>query len=413
MTSEKPASGAYSLLGMLLALNLFKYIDRQVLYSLLPLIKEETGVTDAALGLLATAFVLVYMGAAPLAGFLADRGSRRNWIAGSAVVWSIATAIGALGSFALLLVTRCASGLGQSGFSSAAPAAAAEPFPKESKGMALALFSLAIPVGSALGYILGGWIGHNHGWRTALVVLGLPGILPAALAWKMKGLERPAPSGGRKLPKLREYLSLYRVRSYLACSLAMAMMTFALGGLAVWMPTFFVRFWGMDVAQAGILFGGVTIIAGLVGSLAGGWLGDRLLKITGKAYFLVSGVGLILALPLGILAILSDSFSVAVGALLLAEILIFLNTGPLNAVIVSVTEKRLHSMAFAANIFVIHAFGDAISPTLIGLHSDRWGLRSGLVATMCFLGISGLACLWGSRFIEADTRKMEETLRAA
>ena len=155
----------------------------------------------------------------------------------------------------------------------------------------------------------------------------------------------------------------------------------------------------------------LTVGAGLLGSLAGGWLGDRLLKVTGKAYFIVSGVGLILALPAGVAAVLSKSYPLTLALFFAAEALAFLNMGPLNGVIVWVSAPAVRSMAFAANIFVIHALGDALSPTLIGLASDRWGLPAALVGAMSFLGAAGLFCLWGAMHVEAESAEVDRAER--
>ena len=394
-------------LGLLFAVNLVNYIDRQVLYALLPLVKAEFHASDAMLGTLASAFMAVYMCSAPPIGYLADRTRRAFWIAFGLFFWSLSTVFSGLSrTFVQLFAARAAVGIGEACYGSVAPSFVAEHFPRNRRGEVLALFSMAIPVGSALGYVLGGALGHHFGWRSAFFVVGLPGILMAALAWRL-----PDPRTGAEalsVPGLREYAGLYRNRSYLASTLAMAAMTFCLGGFAVWMPTFFNRYWAMDVSRAGLVFGGITVAGGLLGSLLGGWLGDRLLPVTGKAYFLVSGIGLLLALPAGALAVTAHSLGLSLAAVFVTELLAFLNMGPLNGVIVAVTPRPVRSMAFAANIFVIHLLGDAASPAIIGRISDAAGLRSGLLFAMLFLGLSGAICLWGARHVEEDSRAAEE-----
>lgn len=401
----RTASGT---LALLFAINLVNYMDRQVLYALLPLIKEDFSLTDAQLGALASAFMAVYMCAAPPIGWRADRGSRVGWISWGIGLWSVATFFSGLArTYGQLFAARAAVGVGEACYGSVAPPFVAEHFPKERRGGALAVFSMAIPVGSALGYVLGGWIGQHWGWRSAFAAAGLPGLALAVLAARLKDPRRDAP-GPR--PGAGRYLALYANRSYLACTLAMTAMTFALGGLAVWMPTFLTRTWGLDVARAGLVFGALTVVSGLVGSLLGGWLGDRLLAYTGKAYFLVSGVGLLLALPFGVWALRADSYPLALALLLVTETLAFLNMGPLNAAIVWVTEAPVRSMAFAANIFVIHALGDAVSPFLIGKASDAWGLGPALTWTMGALAAAGAVCFWGARHIEEDSRRIDHAL---
>ncbi|TBR20145.1 MFS transporter [bacterium] len=400
-------NGPRSVLALLFCINLVNYVDRQVLFALLPLIKADMGVSDAKLGALASAFMLVYMCAAPAVAWRADRGSRVPWIAGGIGLWSLATGLGGLArGYTQLFLARALVGVGESGYGAVSPSFVAEHFPKEKRGGALALFSMAIPVGSALGYVMGGWIGGHFGWRAAFFAAGVPGLVLALLATRLKDPRPPLPSGAPG-PGLRDYLGLYRTKSYLASTLAMTAMTFALGGLAVWMPSFLNRTWGLSVSEAGTVFGGLTVGAGLIGSLLGGWLGDRLLKVTGKAYFLVSGIGFLLALPAGVAAVRSTSYPASLGFLFLAEMLAFLNMGPLNGVIVWVTAPAVRNMAFAANIFVIHAFGDAASPALIGLASDRWGLAPALSATMLFLGLAGAFCLWGAGHVERDSAEVD------
>ncbi|MBI5596181.1 MAG: MFS transporter [Elusimicrobia bacterium] len=391
-----------SVLLLLFCINLVNYVDRQVLYALLPLIKSEMLLSDARLGALASAFMVVYMCAAPLVGWRADRGSRVKWISGGIALWSLATGLSGLArNYVQLFAARALVGVGESGYGAVSPSFVAEHFPKERRGGVLALFSMAIPVGSALGYVMGGWVGGHWGWRSAFWVVGPPGILLALLALRLRD-PRSEEQAQRAPAGLREYAALYRVKSYVASTLGMTAMTFALGGLAVWMPSFLNRAWGLSVMEAGTVFGAVTVVAGLAGSLLGGWLGDRLLRVTGKAYFLVSGAGLLLAMPAGAAAVMSKSYQGTLALLFLAEMLAFLNMGPLNGVIVSVTAPAVRSMAFAANIFVIHALGDAVSPALIGLASDHWGLELALVGTMAFLGVAGLICLWGAGHVEAD-----------
>ncbi|MEK9144516.1 MAG: MFS transporter, partial [Elusimicrobiota bacterium] len=305
-------------------MNLVNYVDRQIVYALLPLIKADLGVSDARLGALASAFMLVYMCAAPPIGYLADRSSRPRWIAWGVAVWSVATFFSGLcRTYAQLFLARSAVGIGESCYGSVSPSFAAEHFPPEKRGRVLAFFSMAIPVGSALGYILGGVFGQSFGWRAAFALVGLPGLALAVLSLRLKD-PRPALPSGVQAPGLRDYAGLYRCKSYLASTLAMASLTFCLGGLAVWMPSYFNRFWGMDVARAGVVFGGVTVAAGLSGSLLGGWLGDRLLRVTGKAYFLVSGAGLILAFPAGCAAMLAPSLELTLAAVFVAEFFAFL-----------------------------------------------------------------------------------------
>lgn len=388
-------------LALLLAVNILNYVDRQVLYALLPLISGDFHLSDAQAGSLATAFMVVYMLAAPPIAWLADTRGRRPWIAGGVGLWSLATGAAAIATgFASLFASRAAVGVGEACYGAISPSFVAERFPAEKRGRALAIFSMAIPVGSALGYAGGGLAGDRFGWRHAFWMVGLPGLLLAVLCCFLPNdpPHRDTPSAAAG------YREVFAIPCFRFITLAMAAMTFALGGFAVWMPTFFHRTYSLSVGRAGTLFGAITVLGGLVGSLLGGWLADRLRRRSSDADLIVSGAGLIAGMPLAAAAILATSLPVAIGALFLAETLLFLNMGPLNAAIVSVTRLETRSMAFAANIFVIHLLGDAASPFLIGVGSDLFGLSKALLLACAALGVGGALCFLGRAHFDADAR---------
>ena len=383
-------SSANGVLALLLSVNILNYIDRQIVYALLPLISLDLRLSDAQAGSLASAFMIVYMLAAPPIAWLADSRGRKPWIAGGVGIWSLATGMAGLASgFGSLFFSRAAVGIGEACYGAISPAFVAERFPLERRGSALAIFSLAIPVGSALGYAGGGKLGELLGWRHAFWVVGLPGLLLAALCLLLPN----DPPHAKTPPAAAGYREVWGVRSFRLITFAGAGMTFALGGFAVWMPTFFHRNFGLTVGRAGLLFGAVTVMSGLAGSLLGGWLSDRLRRTDRTADLFVSGWGLLIGMPLAAAAIAAPSLKAAVVCLFFAEMMLFLNMGPLNAAIVTVTPLEKRSMAFAANIFVIHLLGDAASPALIGWGSDHFGLARALLAACAALGVGGAVCL--------------------
>jgi MFS family permease len=205
----------------------------------------------------------------------------------------------------------------------------------------------------------------------------------------------------------KDYTALFN-RSFITNTMAMAAMTFALGGLAQWFPTFLYRMHYLDVARGNALFGGVTVLAGISGTLAGGWLGDRFQKKSKKGYLMVSGWGFLIGAPITAYALITPSLSICMTAVFFAEFFLFLNTGPLNTVIVTITKPAIRTMAFAVNIFFIHAFGDAVSPAILGWLSDLWGLRRALLVTPFAFLTAALFCFLCTRFIERDTDRMTE-----
>ncbi|MSM39225.1 MAG: MFS transporter [Geobacter sp.] len=410
MNPNAPIPGRRLALAILLAVNLLNYIDRQVLYAVFPLIKADLQLSDTALGLLGSAFMLCYMVTAPLFGWIGDRGSRVRLAAGGLVAWSLATAgAGFARSYATLLAARSAVGIGEASFGTVSPGLLADFFPLERRGRALAYFYLAIPVGSALGYLFGGVVGQHLGWQKAFLLAGIPGLLLALPLSRLREPVRLAAATSDRSSD-RNYRALLRNRSFLTATLAMAAMTFALGGLAQWVPSFLNRVHGLDVARGNTLFGGITVLAGIAGTLTGGWLGDRIQARRSSGYLLVSGWGFILGAPITAAAIATHNLAICLGAIFLAEFFLFLNTGPLNTVIVNVSPPGMRAMAFAVNIFIIHALGDAISPAIIGRLSDAFGLRSALLITPVAITVAASFCFLCCRWISGDTRRTGENL---
>jgi MFS family permease len=183
----------------------------------------------------------------------------------------------------------------------------------------------------------------------------------------------------------------------------MSSMTFALGGLAQWMPTFLHRMHGQSVAAGNTLFGAITVLSGIMGTLTGGWLGDIFQKKNAKGYLIVSGWGFLLGAPIAAYALITHSLSGCLTAIFFAEFFLFFNTGPLNTIIINVTKPTVRAMAFAVNIFCIHALGDAISPTMLGWLSDLRGLRASLLITPLTILLAALLSFICTRFIEEDS----------
>ena len=411
--STKPISIPYRryALGLLLAVNLLNYIDRQVLFAVFPLIKIDLRLSDTELGFLGSAFMFSYMLFAPLFGWLGDRWSRTRLASGGLVIWSLATALAGIATgYKTLLAARATVGIGEASFGTVSPGLIADFFPKESRGRILAWFYVAIPVGSAFGYLLGGLLGQQFGWQAAFLIVGIPGLLLAIPI----ALLRTPPRGGDDAAVQDAnnktqggYAALFKNRSFVYNTLAMAAMTFAIGGLAQWLPSFLHRAHNLDVARGNTLFGATTVAAGILGTLAGGWLGDRWQNVNGKGYLLVSGWGFLIGTPFAVWAIMATGLTACMTAIFIAEFFLFLNTGPLNTVIINVSAPAIRAMAFAVNIFFIHALGDAVSPSILGWLSDQWGLRNALLVTPLAMGLAAVFCFVCSRYVVQDMARVE------
>jgi MFS family permease len=397
VTDARSRSGFYAALVILTALNFFNYIDRSVLFAVQPLVQAEFKRSDADFGFLTTAFFFVYMVSAPFVGWLADRYSRKWLMAAGAVAWSLLTLLTAVThSFETLLLRHALVGVGEATFVAIAPSFLADMVPEGRRGRVLAIFYLAIPVGTAIGYLVGGQLGELYGWRRPFLVAAVPGfVLAAALAC----VTEPKRGSHDTLAESAErgtYFGLLRNRGYWSCTLGMAMMTFAIGGLQVWMPTFLTRVRGVPLGRANTIFGGMTLFAGFAATLLGGWLGDRLLRRTPGGHFLISAIGMALSLPALAAAIYLTGGSMYM-AIVIGELLLLLNTAPLNAALVNSVSARVRATAVAVNLFTIHLLGDAFSPTLIGWISDRSNLQTGFAAMLIAVALSAIILFHGMR----------------
>ena len=385
-------------LALLTTLNLLNYIDRSVLYAVQDLVKAEFHRSDAAFGLLTSVFFIFYMCAAPFMGPLAERFSRKSVIIAGAWVWSGATLLTAFThDFTGLLIRHTLVGIGEVSFVVLSPTFVADMFPESQRGRVMGIFYLAIPVGTALGYVLGGLMGPAYGWRAPFYVGAAPGAFLALLL-----LFIPEPALGQfdhleKSPDRNTLKGLARNPAFLTATFGMAMMTFALGGLQVWMPTFLHRVHDYTLGQANNLFGLSIAVNGLVASLAGGWLSDALLRKTRTAHYLVSAVSLALGIPAMWIAIHAAGNRMVV-AIFLAEFLLLLNTGPLNAAVINSVGAHIRAAALAVNIFIFHLLGDVPSAWLIGYVSDRYSLRLAFVAPVVATAISSAILFYGMRF---------------
>ena len=436
---KSPALGTVLLL---LALNLLNYLDRYILPGAQPLVQKEFHSTDQQMGALTTALFLFYMFAAPASGWLGDWFRRKPLIITGAILWSLATLGTAfVHSYWSLYTRRALVGVGEATFGIYAPAVLADFYPERDRNRILSIFYLAIPVGAALGYLAGGELGSLWGWRGPFLLCAIPGLIVAALygVWGREP-ERGAKDRYRAVPppridswaalerivkrrlrlvKMDKFLTAFGVAAiaftfgsirfarprlrifknpaFLTSTFGLAAITFALGGISAWVPTFLHRVNGLSVANASLVVGAITVIDGIGGTIVGGWIAHRWQRTNHRALYLISFWSAVLTLPFGVLVFFGPRVT-TIPALFAAEFFIFLNNGPINAAIVNSVQGAVRATAISINLFCIHAFGDASSPTIIGAISDRSNLSIGLGATLVSLVIASWILWYGSRF---------------
>ena len=387
------------MLILLIGLNLLNYIDRYILPGAQPLIQAELHATDEQMGALTTALFVFYMCAAPLTGWLGDRFSRKPLIVAGAVLWSLATLGTAwVHGYWSLYIRHALVGVGEATFGIFAPAVLSDFYPESERNRVLTIFYLAIPVGAALGYLAGGELGSRWGWRAPFLLCAVPGLVIAALyGWLATEPERGASDHIRPTADRATVLGLFRNPAFLTATFGLAMLTFAMGGISTWMPTFLHRFSGLSVADSSLTVSAITVVDGIAGTIAGGWIAQIWLRTNHRALYLLSFWSVALTLPFGALVFFGPR-AWAIPSLFAAEFFLFLNTGPLNAAIVNSVSAPVRATAISLNLFFIHFFGDTFSPQIIGAISDRTNLSIGLGATLVFLIISAIILYSGARF---------------
>ncbi len=466
-SAATPLRAAYWVLAALFAMNLLNYIDRYILAAALKHIQKTPGFTesDRDAGMMITIFFVSYALFSPVVGWLGDRMTRKYLLAIGVGVWSLATfGSGLAMNNEQMLIARSLLGIGEAAYATLAPTLIADLFTRDRRNRALAIFYLAIPIGASLGYVLGGEIITHHeqlhvlpliedavaglfgrhfsadegrGWRMAFFVVGLPGLLVAFAA-----LFLPEPKRGateevdeehlrhhEALPtSWNTYASLFRNRSFVYNTLAMAMLTFALGGLQGFTPKYLsTGEHPMSDEDANLGLGVMSAIAGLVGTPLGAWLGDWMARRMRGGYFWMSGITMLAAVPFILGALVAALFGVPpaliFGCILIGLTLSFLNYGPSNAIVINVTLPKIRAAAFAVNILILHLLGDIPSPYVMGAVSDwvrhgdteaakQLSLFWGLSVTIPALVLSGILFCMGTRHLEADQEAVLKNLQS-
>lgn len=386
------------MLFILTGLNLFNYLDRFVLSAVLPPLQRDLRIDDGQAGRLVTAFMLGYFLTSPLFGWLGDRFPRKWLIAAGIFVWSLGTlCTGFAPSFVSMVCFRVLVGLGEASYATISPSLISDTYGPRRRNDAITIFYVAIPVGAALGTMLGGVIAAHWGWRLAFIWAGAPGLLLALVLLPFAEPERGGAEGrtgeASEKPRVRDIARLFCLPDYLLVVLGYTAYTFALGAFGLWGPTFLHRAHGVPVDQAGAFFGAVLVVAGLVGTLLGGFAATAWQRRNRAGYAWTLGLSVLVAVPLSLAAFLVTDRSWSMVCLAAAMFFLFLSTGPVNTLILETVPINLRASAMAVAIFVIHLFGDLWSPEIVGRISKATGSLQQAVLILPAALIVG-AALW-------------------
>lgn len=432
--------GKYFALAVLFGMNLLNYVDRYSFFAVGKHVQDDLGLNDTRYGFLGSSFMIVYTLVTPMVGWLGDRYSRRALLASGVGLWSLATVGTAFSAgFYDMFLWRALLGLGEATYGSIAPALLSDLFSPRVRGRVIGLYFLALPLGGALGYGIGGWAAEYWHWRAAFWVVGLPGLLVAAAGMFLYDPGRGASEGrvyaGKAArPRLVDYLDLFRTPTFVFNTAGMTAVTFATGAYAVYGSVFYQRVHGMKASDAGLLIGGMTAVAGLVGIAVGMWLPDVLLRFSRRSYLLVAFAAVVVAVPFGLFGLLERDTGTSLRLVFVAMVMMAVVLGPCNTVTANVVPPTRRAAGYAVSIFFIHLFGDITSPNLIGFISDWFGTPSvanspvgrmfaalgavpvkgtnltvGMLSVVPVLGLGALFFLLGSRSLPED----QERARAA
>jgi MFS transporter, Spinster family, sphingosine-1-phosphate transporter len=384
---------------VLTSINLVNYLDRYLLAGVLHTVQKEFNLSDTAGGTLAGIFILVYTFASPIGGYLGDRMQRRYLIAAAIGIWSLATVgSGFATSFAFLLVARALTGIGEAGYGTVAPAFLSDLFPAGRRARILSVFYTAIPLGAAAGFILGGAMADRGDWRHAFFIGGAPGLLLAVVALFLPEPVRGAmdgPDAKVKIPFKEGLQALAGNKRFWISTAGLTLMTFSIGGLGNWMVKFLIAERGFTGTEAGLSLGATTVIGGLTGTILGGLLGDKLEKRKAGGGIWLSAFGLTAAAPFMVASTLVGERWLLLAFLLLAQVLIFLNQGPLNASVVNAVPPGFRAFAVGLCTMTLHLLGDAVSPPIIGMISDASSLARAIQLNAVPVLLAGVVLFLG------------------
>jgi MFS family permease len=367
-------------LWILLLAYIFNFIDRQIIGVLAIPIKAELGLTDRQLGLMGgIAFALFYSGLAIPIAWLADRKSRVNIIAVSVALWSAFTALcGLAQNFWQLFLARMGVGIGEAGGVAPSYALISDFFPKERRARALALFSLGIPIGSALGVFFGGWIASNLDWRSAFLIVGLAG-LPAAALVKL-GISEPVRGGfdtadGRASAPAPPFLTvagtLARTPSFWLLSFGAASGSILGYGLIFWLPSFFTRSFGLELVEVSWFYGSIVLVGGVAGTWLGGWIGDRTGPERPATYALIPAICFLISAPVFALGLFAPSLVLGWILFVIGQMLALAWLGPIIAAVQHIVPPNMRATASASFLFINNLIGIGFGIYILGFMSDR------------------------------------------
>jgi predicted MFS family arabinose efflux permease len=391
LTTEKRTPTPWVLILFTLV-AMFSFLDRIIVQILVQPIKSELHVSDAEMGLLGglTFAVLYALLSIPIAR-LAERRNRMAIISISTALWSLATAISGLAtSFTHLLLARVGVGVGEAAGSPAAASVIADYFPRQQRASAMAIYGLAVPLGALLGGSAGGFIALHWGWRAAFLIVGLPGALLALMQWLTvreppRGQHDPGIDVSHTPPFSAVLRRFWDRPSLLNIIFGATLSAVAGYGVSYFLAAYLSRRFGLDYAQAGLVFGFISGVPGSLSFLAGGFLCDWAGRRRAYWYALIPAIGAALCAPFYIAAVHAETWVIATALLSVSAICQYAYIPAAAAITQNMMEPRMRASATAITGLVYTLVGQGLGPLLVGALSDHFTRRA-------FSGNFDLAC---------------------
>ncbi len=433
-------------------ISFLNYLDRNVLTGAANVVAHELGFGFDGIGYIASAFLVVYTLATVPLGIWADRAKRKNVVAITVAIWSIATAFTALATnFITLFLSRMVLGIGEAGYFPAGTALMSDYFSRTRRSRIMSWWSVGQLVGILVGFVIGGVVAGLFvgSWRLAFLITGIPGLILAFLAWKLREprrneadeeeialypytlgdmaeIEEPHQAMQISPNVLSQFGTLLRVKTLVVLIIMQIFAYFVLGVNTVYLPTFLQQkdIYGLSSSQAGIYSGVIIVLAGLAGTVLGGYMADWLNRRHQGARVLVCGIGFLLGAPSFAVAVSTHSFAVFTVFFVLTALLLTVYTGPSTAATQDVVPSILRASAVAVTLLFAHLLGDAFAPALVGALATAFDPTHGLhfanyvggqdlakallITCTPALVIAGLVGITGARWMKADVVAAQE-----
>jgi MFS family permease len=411
--------------GLILAictmLYMVNYMDRQIMAVVLEPMKIDLGLSDTQAGMIQTIFFLSMALFALPASFLVDRWSRRKSLGVMALTWSAATYMTGLGhGFWSLMAPRTVVGVGESGFASAGTALITAAFSERSRSKVMGVFNMAIPLGAALGMMLGGYISVKTGnWRSPFFIFAVPGIVLGLISFFLKDYktEIPTDASGRRTGFFKTVLVLWRTRTLRWQYIGMAMQNIMIYSFLAWGPAWVMRVQDVDEKHAGTMVGALALLA-VAGAPIGGVLADRWQRKNNRARIFFPAITFPLAAIFFIICLRLDLRGPGLAAGVIFGLLLNMGSPALSAVSQDVVRPSQKGLSWGMAILCQYALGGGWAPFAVGLVSDGWGGGAmGLRNALCVTALGGLAAsicyLMGARHYLSDRAKVREAVLMA